>query len=77
METHRLNHFAVCIEFVILTGLVTATVASELSKTAQPALLYLVPFTILPLITRAYIKVGRSVVLSSNNKSNKEITFNR
>jgi len=37
-------------------GLVTATIASEVSKAAQPALIYLVPFTILPLIVRAYIK---------------------
>lgn len=37
-------------------GLLTATVSSELSKAAQPALLYLVPFTLLPLLTMAYIK---------------------
>jgi len=37
-------------------GLVTATVASEMNRSAQPALLYLVPFTLLPLITMAYIK---------------------
>lgn len=40
-----------------IAGLVTASIASEVSEAAQPALLYLVPFTILPLITRAYIKV--------------------
>lgn len=40
-------------------GLLTATVSSEVFKAAQPALLYLVPFTLLPLLTMAYIKVCR------------------
>lgn len=35
----------------------TATVASEIYKAAQPALLYLVPFTLLPIIVMAYLKV--------------------
>lgn len=39
-------------------GLLTATVSSEVFKAAQPALLYLVPFTLLPLFTMAYIKVN-------------------
>lgn len=39
-------------------GLLTATVSSEVFKAAQPALLYLVPFTLLPLLTMAYIKVN-------------------
>lgn len=39
-------------------GLLTATVSSEVFKAAQPALLYLVPFTLLPLLTMAYLKVG-------------------
>lgn len=38
-------------------GLLTATVSSEIFKAAQPALLYLVPFTLLPLLTMAYLKV--------------------
>lgn len=38
-------------------GLLTATVSSEVFKAAQPALLYLVPFTLLPLMTMAYLKV--------------------
>ena len=38
-------------------GLLTATVSSEVFKAAQPALLYLVPFTLLPLLTMAYLKV--------------------
>lgn len=37
-------------------GLLTATVSSEVFKAAQPALLYLVPFTLLPLLTMAYLK---------------------
>lgn len=38
-------------------GLLTATVASRIHRAAQPALLYLVPFTLLPLLTMAYLKV--------------------
>ena len=41
----------------LFTGLMTATVSSEVFKAAQPALLYLVPFTLLPLLTMAYLKV--------------------
>jgi hypothetical protein len=37
-------------------GLITATLSSEIFKEAQPALLYLVPFTLLPLLTMAYLK---------------------
>lgn len=47
--------------FLILLGLLTATVSSEVFKAAQPALLYLVPFTLLPLLTMAYIKVRSSL----------------
>ncbi len=45
-------------------GLLTATVSSEVFKAAQPALLYLVPFTLLPLLTMAYLKVIRTDFLS-------------
>ncbi|KAJ6659045.1 hypothetical protein lerEdw1_019347 [Lerista edwardsae] len=38
------------------SGLLTATVASRIHRAAQPALLYLVPFTLLPLLTMAYLK---------------------
>ena len=41
-----------------ISGLLTATVSSEVFKAAQPALLYLVPFTLLPLLTMAYLKVS-------------------
>lgn len=37
-------------------GLLTATVSSEVFKQAQPALLYLVPFTLLPLLSMAYVR---------------------
>ncbi|KAH0516956.1 Signal peptide peptidase-like 3 [Microtus ochrogaster] len=39
-------------------GLLTATVASRIHRAAQPALLYLVPFTLLPLLTMAYLKLA-------------------
>jgi len=42
---------------ISFTGLLTATVASRIHRAAQPALLYLVPFTLLPLLTMAYLKV--------------------
>lgn len=43
----------------VCSGLLTATVASRIHRAAQPALLYLVPFTLLPLLTMAYLKVHR------------------
>jgi len=43
--------------YLLCPGLVTATVASEVYKAAQPALLYLVPFTLLPILVMAYLKV--------------------
>lgn len=45
-------------ESFLPAGLLTATVSSEVFKAAQPALLYLVPFTLLPLLTMAYLKVS-------------------
>lgn len=52
-------------------GLLTATVSSEVFKAAQPALLYLVPFTLLPLLTMAYLKVSTNlfVVRISDSKA--------
>jgi len=52
---YRVRYFH-CTLIGYFVGLVTATVASEVNRNAQPALLYLVPFTLLPLITMAYIK---------------------
>jgi hypothetical protein len=45
-----------CSLFGYLLGLLTATISSEYMKEAQPALLYLVPFTLLPLVVMAYLK---------------------
>ena len=47
----------------IVSGLLTATVFSEVFKAAQPALLYLVPFTLLPLLMMAYLKVRSNLCL--------------
>lgn len=52
----RISYFH-CSLIGYFLGLLTATVSSEVFKAAQPALLYLVPFTLLPLLTMAYLKV--------------------
>ena len=54
LERDSNNFFAL----FFLLGLLTATVSSEVFQAAQPALLYLVPFTLLPLLIMAYLKVG-------------------
>lgn len=51
----RLTYFH-CSLLGYFLGLLTATVSAEVFKAAQPALLYLVPFTLLPLLTMAYVK---------------------
>lgn len=53
----RISYFH-CSLIGYFLGLLTATVSSEVFKAAQPALLYLVPFTLLPLLTMAYLKVS-------------------
>jgi len=55
MTGSRLTYFH-CSLLGYFLGLLTATVSSEVFKAAQPALLYLVPFTLLPLLTMAYLK---------------------
>ncbi|XP_065201592.1 signal peptide peptidase-like 3 isoform X2 [Planococcus citri] len=52
---NKLSYFH-CSLIGYFLGLLTATVSSEIFKAAQPALLYLVPFTLLPLLTMAYLK---------------------
>uniref|UniRef100_A0A8C1BXZ2 Signal peptide peptidase 3 n=2 Tax=Cyprinus carpio TaxID=7962 RepID=A0A8C1BXZ2_CYPCA len=52
----RVSYFH-CTLIGYFVGLLTATVASRIHRAAQPALLYLVPFTLLPLLTMAYLKV--------------------
>ena len=55
---NRLTYFH-CSLIGYLVGLITATLSSEVFKAAQPALLYLVPFTLLPLLIMAYLKVSK------------------
>merc|ERR1719356_1038733 len=57
LPTHwqRISYFH-CSLFGYFLGLLTATISSEVFKAAQPALLYLVPFTLLPLFAMAYLK---------------------
>ena len=54
---NRITYFH-CSLIGYFLGLLTATVSSEFFKAAQPALLYLVPFTLLPLLVMAYLKVN-------------------
>ena len=56
-KSHIWNCLILSDLFSVFVGLMTATVASEVYKAAQPALLYLVPFTLLPIIVMAYLKV--------------------
>eukprot|EP00095_Tigriopus_kingsejongensis_P008917 maker-scaffold279_size225217-snap-gene-1.19 protein:Tk08917 transcript:maker-scaffold279_size225217-snap-gene-1.19-mRNA-1 annotation:"hypothetical protein DAPPUDRAFT_314171" len=51
----RISYFH-CSLFGYFLGLLTATISSEVFKAAQPALLYLVPFTLAPLFAMAYLK---------------------
>jgi len=52
---YRISYFH-CSLFGYFLGLLTATISSEVFKAAQPALLYLVPFTLFPLFGMAYLK---------------------
>ena len=54
---HQLSYFH-CSLIGYFVGLIAATLSSEIFREAQPALLYLVPFTLLPLLTMAYFKVN-------------------
>ena len=55
ISINRITYFH-CSLIGYLLGLITATLSSELFREAQPALLYLVPFTLLPLLLMAYLK---------------------
>ncbi|XP_022667328.1 signal peptide peptidase-like 3 isoform X1 [Varroa jacobsoni] len=55
LSLYRISYFH-CSLIGYFLGLLTATVSSEVFKAAQPALLYLVPFTLLPLLLMAYLK---------------------
>lgn len=52
---HRLTYFQ-CSLLGYIAGLITATISSEVFKCAQPALLFLVPFTLIPLLFIAHLK---------------------
>ncbi|XP_076331641.1 signal peptide peptidase-like 3 isoform X1 [Tachypleus tridentatus] len=54
-QLNKISYFH-CSLIGYFLGLLTATVSSEVFKAAQPALLYLVPFTLLPLLIMAYLK---------------------
>merc|ERR1719225_2501304 len=51
----RISYFH-CSLMGYFLGLLTATISSEVFKAAQPALLYLVPFTLFPLFGMAWLK---------------------
>jgi hypothetical protein len=55
IRLNKLSYFH-CSLIGYFVGLITATLSSEIFREAQPALLYLVPFTLLPLLTMAYLK---------------------
>lgn len=55
ISINRMTYFH-CSIIGYLLGLITATLSSEVFREAQPALLYLVPFTLLPLLIMAYLK---------------------
>ncbi|CAF2115717.1 unnamed protein product [Rotaria magnacalcarata] len=52
---NRLTYFQCCL-LGYCAGLLAATISSEVFKCAQPALLFLVPFTLLPLLLIAHLK---------------------
>ena len=55
MRFNRITYFH-CSLIGYFVGLITASLSSEIFREAQPALLYLVPFTLLPLLIMAYLK---------------------
>lgn len=52
---HKITYFQ-CSLVGYFLGLLTSTISSEIFQAAQPALLYLVPFTLGPLLLMAYLK---------------------
>lgn len=53
-EVSRIKYFH-CLLIGYFVGLLTATIVSEVYKAAQPALLFLVPSTLLPLLVIGYL----------------------
>ncbi|UJR30715.1 hypothetical protein I4U23_018235 [Adineta vaga] len=70
---NRLTYFQ-CSLFGYCAGLITATISSEIFKCAQPALLFLVPFTLLPLLLIAYLKGDLNSMWSDPFAENGEIS---
>ena len=67
VEASTLRLCDYCIECP-LVGLILASIVVDLSGAAQPALLYLVPTTLLPLLLKATIQVANNHGMVSRNK---------
>ena len=74
IRLNRLSYFQ-CSLIGYFMGLLTATLSSEIFKEAQPALLFLVPFTLLPLLAMAYLKVNYNLSKTSNQNFIKTFIF--
>ncbi|CAF1147061.1 unnamed protein product [Rotaria sp. Silwood1] len=70
---NRLTYFQCCL-FGYCAGLLAATISSEVFKCAQPALLFLVPFTLLPLLLIAHLKGDLNSMWSDPFAENNEIS---
>ena len=51
---------------IILTGLILAAIAAEMFSAPQPALLYLVPCTLIPFVVKAAIQVDTPCMMFPN-----------
>jgi len=70
---NRLTYFQ-CSLLGYCAGLLTATISSEIFKCAQPALLFLVPFTLIPLLLIAHLKGDLNSMWSDPFAENGEIS---
>ncbi|CAF0921454.1 unnamed protein product [Rotaria sordida] len=70
---NRLTYFQCCL-IGYCAGLLAATISSEVFKCAQPALLFLVPFTLIPLLLIAHLKGDLSSMWSDPFDENNEIS---
>ncbi|CAF1404708.1 unnamed protein product [Adineta steineri] len=69
---NRLTYFQ-CSLFGYCAGLIAATISAEVFKCAQPALLFLVPFTLTPLLLIAHLKGDLNSMWSDPFAENGEI----
>ncbi|CAF0963867.1 unnamed protein product [Adineta steineri] len=69
---NRLTYFQ-CSLFGYCAGLIAATISAEVFKCAQPALLFLVPFTLIPLLLIAHLKGDLNSMWSDPFAENGEI----